>query len=211
MKLPVVAAAVLSIAVLNIAALGVTHADEGGPEYNRSGQGTDIERTDTHDDRDMRSADTEGYDGEPIEVEDFVETATAKGIAELETSKLALEKGSQRIQEFANRMVDDHTKANRELADIAARADINTADDATLLDRAKTMILQVRGGESFDEAYINNQIVAHEQSIALFKRGAKSDNAEIRQFAETTLPKLEKHLDMATELKNEMASAADRR
>lgn len=207
MKLPVIATA----AVLGIFAVGMTQANEAGPEYNRSGQGTDIERTDTHDDRDMRSADAEAYDGEPIEVEEFVETATAKGIAELETSKLALEKGGPRVQEFANRMVDDHAKANRELADIAARERIDTSDDATLMDRAKAMILQVRDGESFDEAYINNQIAAHEQSIALFKRGAKSDNAEVRQFAEKTLPKLEEHLQMATDLKNEMSTADNNR
>ena len=206
MKLSTIYRSVISTAVVVSAfSFGMAQANDAGTEYNRSGQGTDVERVDTHDDRDMRSTDTETYDGEPVEVEDFVETAMAKGIAELETSKLAVEKGSQRVQEFANRMIEDHSKANSKLADIAAEKNLNGADDASLMDKAKTMILEVREGESFDEAYINNQIAAHEQSIALFKRAAKSDSAEIRQFAEQTLPKLEEHLKMATDLKHDMS------
>ncbi|MEX2333802.1 MAG: DUF4142 domain-containing protein, partial [Pseudohongiella sp.] len=70
----------------------------------------------------------------------------------------------------------------------------------TLMDQAKTMILEVRD-DSFDKAYIDNQISAHEETIELFERAARSDHAQIRGFAQQKLPILQAHLRMANELK----------
>ena len=48
-----------------------------------------------------------------VSANDFAEEASAKGIAEIETSKLALEKGSHaEVKKFAQTMIDDHTRAN---------------------------------------------------------------------------------------------------
>ncbi|QIB67514.1 DUF4142 domain-containing protein [Kineobactrum salinum] len=144
----------------------------------------------------------DGTDVEPIDVEDFVDTATAKGMAELETARLALENGTSHVRDFARRMIEDHTKANEKLASLASQEGLEIADDATLMDQAQAMILKVQDGESFDEAYIDNQIVAHEQTIELFERGATIEDTEIARFAESTLPKLREHLEMVKALKN---------
>jgi putative membrane protein len=132
----------------------------------------------------------------------FVDNASAKGIAEIEAGKLALEKGTaQDVKTFAQQMIDDHTTANEKLAGIATAKKLEVSDRATLMDMAKSMILQVRDGESFDKAYANNQVVAHEQTIELFREySEKGDDAEIKAFAKETLPKLEAHLKHAKEL-----------
>jgi putative membrane protein len=136
-----------------------------------------------------------------IDAEDFVEEASAKGIAEVESAKLALEKStSADIQAFAKRMISDHTAANRELAGIAARKKLEVEDEAELMNKAKKFILEMRDGESFDEAYANNQVNAHETTIELFKRAAMSDDADIATFAKQTLPKLEQHMTLAKAL-----------
>lgn len=136
----------------------------------------------------------------PIEAEEFVETATAKGIAEIETAKLALERGTQKIHEFANKMITDHTQANERLAEIARQQNLEVADNATLIDRAQALMLRLSDGKSFDEAYIDNQVTAHEDTIMLFQRAANSSLGEFSSFAEKTAPKLEEHLRMAREL-----------
>src|SRR4051794_41124900 len=52
--------------------------------------------------------------------DDFVEDASAKGVAEIEAGKLALEKGtSADVKTFAEMMVKDHTAANTKLKGIA--------------------------------------------------------------------------------------------
>jgi len=138
---------------------------------------------------------------------DFVDNAAAGGIAEVETSRLALEKSSSAdIKAFANMMITDHGKANDELATIAKKHDIEVPDTTTLVKQAKEKILDLRD-ESFDAAYANNQVKAHEETIALFKKEAetvtddkKPGNVELKGFAQKMLPALEKHLDMAKKL-----------
>ena len=138
---------------------------------------------------------------------DFVDNAAAGGIAEIETSRLALEKSSSAdVKAFANMMITDHSKANDELAALARKNDIEVPDTTTLVKQAKEKILEVRD-ESFDAAYANNQVKAHEETIELFKKEAntvtddKTKGAtELKGFAQKMLPGLEKHLEMAKKL-----------
>jgi putative membrane protein len=138
---------------------------------------------------------------------DFVDRAAAGGIAEIETSRLALEKSqSADIKAFANMMITDHGKANDELAALAKKNDIEVPDTTTLVKQAKEKILEVRD-ESFDAAYANNQVKAHEDTIELFKKEANTvtddkvkGGTELKAFAQKMLPALEKHLDMAKKL-----------
>ncbi len=138
-----------------------------------------------------------------VSANDFAEEASAKGIAEIETSKLALEKGSHaEVKKFAQTMIDDHTRANDELKALAKQKNLEVSTDAELMSKAKAMILQVRDGENFDKAYANNQVVAHEQAIELYQKAAAGDDAEVSAWAKKTLPKLEHHLQMAKELQS---------
>lgn len=131
----------------------------------------------------------------------FVDDAAQGGITEVEAGKLALENSSSAdVKTFAQHMVTDHTKANQELTALAKKLDIEVPDDAALTDKAKKAILEMRD-ESFDKAYANNQVAAHEKTVELFqKEAASSDNAELKAFAAKTLPTLEAHLKMAKEL-----------
>lgn len=138
---------------------------------------------------------------------DFVDNAAAGGIAEIETSRLALEKSSSAdIKAFANMMITDHSKANDELAALARKNDIEVPDTTTLVKQAKEKILEVRD-ESFDAAYANNQVKAHEETIQLFKKEANTVTddkvkgaTELKSFAQKMLPALEKHLAEAKKL-----------
>lgn len=138
---------------------------------------------------------------------DFVDNAAAGGIAEIETSRLALEKSSSAdIKKFANMMITDHSKANDELAALAKKNDIEVPDETTLVKQAKEKILDMRD-ESFDAAYANNQVKAHEDTIKLFEKQANTVTddkvkgaTDLKGFAQKMLPALEKHLEMAKEL-----------
>ena len=51
---------------------------------------------------------------------DFVDDASAKGMAEIEGATIALTKASSAdVKQFAQKMIDDHEKANKELSAIA--------------------------------------------------------------------------------------------
>jgi putative membrane protein len=136
-----------------------------------------------------------------ISPRNFVEEASAKGVAEIETAKLALEKGTtDDVKEFAQTMVEDHTAANKELTALAQQKELEVSTEAELINKAKAMILQLRGEKSFDKAYMNNQVMAHQQTIELFQKAISAEDAEIAAFAQKTLPKLEHHLKMAEQI-----------
>lgn len=133
--------------------------------------------------------------------DDFVDAAAESGIAEVVAGNLAKEKSQdEKVRKFADTMVQEHTKKNQELTALAKRLNIDVPDEAALTDKARKAILEMRE-ESFDKAYINNQVDAHERAVALFKREAEtSDKAELKAFAAETLPHLEKHLEDAKQL-----------
>jgi len=136
-----------------------------------------------------------------IDADDFVEDASAAGVAEIETAKLALEKSTAAdVKAFAQSIIKDHTAANRELATIASKKKLKVATEAELLNKAKAAVLKQREGESFNAAYANNQVSAHKDAIELFKKASVSPDAELASFAVATLPKLEHHLHVAQEL-----------
>lgn len=134
--------------------------------------------------------------------DDFVEDASAKGVAEVEAGKLAQEKGTAAdVKSFADMMVKDHTAANAKLKSIADTKKLEVSDSAELIDKAKAMILELRSSKSFDQAYANNQVKAHEAAVALFeKESSEGKDPELKAFAGETLPKLKEHLEHAKAL-----------
>lgn len=136
-----------------------------------------------------------------IDADDFVEEVSAMGVAEVEAAKLALEKSSSiDVKAFAQKIITDHSAVNMELAGIAASKNLEVSDEAEMTTKAKKFVLEQRDGESFDEAYANNQVEAHKDTIELFKRAAMSDDKEVAAFAHQNLPKLEQHLKTAQQL-----------
>lgn len=136
-----------------------------------------------------------------VDAEDFFEEASAMGVAEIETSQKALQQSDNaEVKAFAERMIKDHAEANEKMAEMAANKDLEISEKAKLMDRARAWILEARDGESFDAAYANNQVAAHERTIELFERATRSDDAEVAAFAEETLPKLKEHLEEARKL-----------
>lgn len=137
---------------------------------------------------------------EVIEADEFINEASAKNLAEIETSKMALENASsEEVKDYARKLIEDHEKANQQLKELAQKKNVELADDPALMDQAKATILELRD-ESFDEAYANNQVAAHQQTIELFEQASRSNDPDIKSYAEQMLPKLRQHLDKAREL-----------
>lgn len=131
----------------------------------------------------------------------FIEEAVAKGIAEVETAKLALQKTSSTdIKIFAQLMIDDHIALNRELLAIAHRKHLDIADEAQLMAAARQYFLSVSDENAFEEDYVNHQLQFHKAAIDHFRTAARSNDQEVREFLFFILDKLNHHLRMAQEL-----------
>jgi putative membrane protein len=125
----------------------------------------------------------------------FVENATQGGLFEVRSSRLALEKSvSGPTREFAQMMIDDHGKANRDLDAIVKKKGGRTTD---LLDeKHQQMIdkLMTMEGREFEREYHDAQVKGHDEAIRLFERAAKEcDDSDLRYFANRLLPTLREH------------------
>ena len=128
--------------------------------------------------------------------EDFAKTAAAANMFEIESSRLALEKASSdEVKQFAQHMIDDHTKAGDEMKQ-AAQADGVTDIPSSLDDKHQAMLDELEGTseDQFDAAYVDMQVNAHKEAVDLFEGYSKQDG-ELAKFAQNTLPTLEEHYE----------------
>jgi putative membrane protein len=136
-----------------------------------------------------------------FDLAEFIEEAVAKGIAEVETAKLALQKTSSTdIKIFAQLMIDDHIALNRELLAIARRKHLDVTEEAQLMQSARQYLLPMEDDSAFDADYVNHQLQFHKEAIDHFRTAARSNDQEVRQFLFFILDKLSHHLRMAQEL-----------
>lgn len=140
-----------------------------------------------------------GDKGKPKTVTDaeFVKMAASGGMFEVKSSEVAKDQSqSADVKKFAEQMITDHGKANKELMAAAKKAGLEvpgklTDDHAKLLDKVKAA-----RGSDFDKTYWMAQKTAHEEAVALFEAASKSvKNEDLKAFAEKTLPVIKEHND----------------
>ena len=96
-------------------------------------------------------------------------------------------------------MIEDHEKANAKIKDLAAarhvEVPVRVSDDKA--DMIKK--LNTKDGKDFDKAYIDMMVDDHKEDIKEFEdAGNKINDTEVKQFINSTLPVLRKHLDSCT-------------
>lgn len=127
----------------------------------------------------------------------FIHTVGIANTFEIQSSQLALQKTDNAdVKQFAQQMIDDHTKAGAKLAGIT-KHDQLPAPPTQLDSKHKKIMgsLQDKSGAAFDRAYIQAQTKAHHEAVNLFaKYGRSGENSDLKQFASTTLPTLQSHL-----------------
>ena len=129
----------------------------------------------------------------------FMREAAEGGLAEVELGKLATEKASsEEVKKFGQRMVDDHSKANEELKQLASSKNVNLPNEVSAKDKMTKERLSKLSGESFDRAYMQDMVKDHKKDVADFSRESKSaKDTDVKQFASKTLPTLKDHLKEA--------------
>lgn len=139
----------------------------------------------------------------------FATGAAQGGLAEVELGKLATEKGqSDKVKQFGQRMVDDHTNANNQLKSVAEKDNITLPTGLNAKDQAVKDKLSALSGAAFDRAYMQDMVRDHEKDISEFQKEASSgSNADLKGFAAQTLPTLQEHLRMAKDAQQTVVSS----
>jgi putative membrane protein len=132
----------------------------------------------------------------------FMHTAAMGGMAEVELGKLGVANAmSSDVKQFAQRMVDDHSKANDELKALAAQKSVKLPAELDAKHKALHDKLAKQKGAAFDAAYMSEMVSDHNTDVALFQKESKSGkDADTKAWAAKTLPTLQEHQKMAKEI-----------
>jgi putative membrane protein len=134
---------------------------------------------------------------------DFVKEVAISDMFELQSNKLAEDRGNAAEKSFAAMMIKDHTKTSDELKALVKGGDVK-AELPTALDsshQSKLDKLNGYKGADFSSEFDSQQVGAHKDAVSLFERYAKGgDNPKLKDWAGKTLPALQHHLEMAQAL-----------
>jgi len=124
----------------------------------------------------------------------FLRKAAVGGIMEVEAAKIAATNASsQKVKDFAAKMLADHSKANKELKELATKKKIITPDALPAEDQMHLDQMKKLTGAEFDKHYMGMMVTDHEKTVALFKDGAQNKDASLKQLATKTLAVIQQH------------------
>jgi putative membrane protein len=108
-------------------------------------------------------------------------------------------------------MIEDHTKANEQLTSITTGLGVEVPKTLDSEHERLRQKLQTLHGKAFDDQYMRDMVEDHNKAVKLFQQEERSGhNAELKQFAQRTLPTLEDHQKMALELSRKLSQTAAR-
>ncbi len=132
----------------------------------------------------------------------FIRQAAQGGMAEVDVGQLAVQKSSNPdVKTFAQKLIDDHTKANDQLKQIASQENVTLPAQPGREGRQLHTKLEKLDGAAFDRAFLQAQVRDHEKDIKQYQRAENQvQDPQLKQFAQTSLPILQQHLQMAKDL-----------
>ena len=140
----------------------------------------------------------------------FVTKLAGVGMAEVELGTLAKDKASSReVKAFAQRMIDEHTKAGNELKAIADRKHLAwpaalPADAVALKGKLSQL-----SGAAFDRAYIDAMVNGHREVLAEVRTEAQSGgDPDVKAWATKASSTVQAHLTHAENQQRELGKAA---
>jgi len=135
---------------------------------------------------------------------EFAQKVAGSDMYEIKSSEIAkTQSQSDKVKQFAEHMIADHSKANAELMALASKKNLAIAPGVSPKQADMLKKLGTLQGKEFDTEYLQQQEKAHDMTVAMFRAQAKGgDDADVKAWAEKTLPTLEKHHKHVKELRD---------
>lgn len=136
----------------------------------------------------------------------FMNDAAPGGLAEVELGRLAAERAtSPQVKQFAQQMIEDHSKAGKKLEQLAQLKKVKLPPGVLPEAKQTKEKLAKLTGENFDREYVKAMVQMHEKDVAAFAAVSKNaTDADVKAFAAATLPTLQHHLEMIRALAKNM-------
>ena len=138
--------------------------------------------------------------------QDFLKEASTVNQKEIEFGRLGQRQASNdRVREFAQKLIDDHTKAQDELTTLARTKNVQIASQLPQEHRQMVDKMNQMQGAEFDREFIKHMVMGHEQAIQKFDQQSRTgEDAQLKAFAQRQLPILRSHLQTARDLQTNL-------
>lgn len=129
----------------------------------------------------------------------FTDSALQSGMLEVALAKEAASKAvNPDVKAFANSLVQDHTKLDEQLTQIAQKQGLQAPDAMGAGNESRLHKISKFSGSKFDRAYISYVVSDHQSDIRAFENEAKDgSNQSLKTFALQMEPHLRVHLSKA--------------
>ena len=186
-------------AALTLAPLGASAQDDASKEKAAQSQPTDPVESKTGE---LNQAKAGGAVKLSAKEAECVMMFGSGNAGEIRLAELALKNSENPdVKAYAQMMVDDHTKANDELSQIAKNHNIDfpPAPPAADVEMSKTL-LDLKGAE-FDKKYMGEVVTGHTNQLAAYKK-AKGEVKDklLKKYVDGTEPTVAEHLKKAKEI-----------
>ncbi|HWF07164.1 MAG TPA: DUF4142 domain-containing protein [Bryobacteraceae bacterium] len=142
----------------------------------------------------------------------FAKDAAIGGMTEVEMGKIAVKNGSSdKVKQFGQRMIDDHSKAADQLKSVAAKDNITLPTELDAKHKAMVDKYAAMTGTAFDRAYMRDMVKDHQTDVADFQKESNSgSNYDLKNWAGTTLPTLQEHLRLARDAESSLGTRSSK-
>ena len=146
------------------------------------------------------SAENRAAGGDPAA--QFLTETAHDSTSELELSRIAMDKAQDpRVKQYAQMIVQDHQRANQELAQLGKAKGVNVPDRPDELHGKTATYLNQLSGPQFDQEYMSCMVADHAKILSKFQdKAARAQDPQVRAWAQSQIPSLQMHLDQAREI-----------
>lgn len=127
----------------------------------------------------------------------FIKKVAVASMAEVDMGRVGTEKAaSSEVKQYAQKIVDEHTKANNELKDLANTKSVElpaVSEKHNHVDKVSD-----KAGADFDKAFMKMMVSDHKKVVRTFEKEAKNGkDPDVKAWAQKMLPTLREHLQEA--------------
>ena len=126
-------------------------------------------------------------------------------MAEVQLGKLAQQKGqSEDVKQFGQMLAQDHSQHLQQAQQEAQQLGITPPQQVNAKQKATYERMSKLSGAQFDKQLTKHAVADHKKDVAEYQKEAKS-KGPLAQFAQQTVPTLQKHLQTAQSIENKGA------
>jgi putative membrane protein len=139
----------------------------------------------------------------------FIIQVSIGNLQEIAAGRLAAQQAvNPEVKAFAQRMIDDHTKAEAQLMQLIKSRGFQIPMEATD-PPVEDLMLKNTPAKDFDRMYVHMMAPDHRETVQLFEKYVLTgQDPGVIAFAKQTLPVLKQHLAGITSIDNSMKDAA---